>query len=249
MTLAVDIGNTRVRLGLVGRDGVGALARVPTASPTLAQDFRGVVQRLAPMGEQTTVAVASVVPAATEALLGPLQIEGRVVTEVTPEAAGLRIGYSDPAQMGADRLANAIGAIRRYGAPAIVVDVGTALTLEVVDADGTLWGGPVFPGPALARKALGAHAARLRGQTGSRKGGSVLGDSTEACLAAGIDQGYPALVEGLVERARGELGVEAPAVLTGGGAPVVGDSCRGITAWDPLLTLRGVAACAERTLP
>ncbi|SCY68803.1 type III pantothenate kinase [Thiohalorhabdus denitrificans] len=250
MILAVDVGNSRVRLGLVGDRGVGPLARVPTDSPSLEEDFRGALERLVRGRAGIPVGLASVVPPVTERLRALLQADGREVMEVTPESvAGMRIGYADPGEVGADRLANAVAATRHFGAPVIVVDVGTAVTLELVDGVGTFWGGPIFPGPGLARKALGEHAARLRGHLRHQGMHGLLGDSTAACLAAGIGQGYPALIEGLVGRAREEIGYEAPAVLTGGGAPALGGTCRGITAWDPLLTLRGVAAFAEPALP
>ncbi|HKJ89054.1 MAG TPA: type III pantothenate kinase, partial [Gammaproteobacteria bacterium] len=134
----------------------------------------------------------------------------------------------------------------RHGYPVIVVDVGTALTVEVVDGEGRLWGGPVLPGPSAAERAL-RGSADLLGSRSAAEEAPYLADSTGGGLAAGIQWGYPALIEGLIDRARSALSQPAPAILTGGGAAGLKGWCAGVTERDPLLTLRGIASIAADT--
>lgn len=242
--LAVDAGNTVTRLAAVSDGEVAALARLPSADDD-PQGLATALGRLQALQGEPPVAagISCVVPdrlAALRAAVG----EQAPVTEVGPEtAAGLRIAYAPAESLGPDRIANAVAARDRLGIPCIAVDLGTALTVEVVDAAGVLRGGALFPGMAAAAEALGRAAARLSLAPHTERA-SAIGASTAAGIAAGLDYGYPALITGLLEGVRRELGTEAPAVLTGGGARRLAGTPAGIQLRDPHLTLRGVAAIA-----
>ena len=245
MILAVDIGNTRVRAALVEKGEVVALARVPTDSPGLVSRFREAVARLADRAGRDRLrgaGISSVVPA----LEGPVSqvIDELGIPRSRVEAthnASIQVGYARPEELGPDRLANAVAAKDRFGAPCLVLDLGTALTLEVVDGGGILRSGAIFPGMDAAGQALRTSTARVDLVPGTPGPQGLLGDSTAAAVTAGLTQGYSALIEGLASRGRQALGLEAPALLTGGGMRRLPGPLSGVTARDPFLTLRGIA--------
>jgi type III pantothenate kinase len=156
---------------------------------------------------------------------------------------GVRLGIKAlvdrPEEVGADRLVNSIAAHDRYKGPLIVVDFGTATTLDVVDADGNYCGGAIAPGINLSVAALHMAAAKLP-SIRIRRTDRVIGKDTEACMQSGIYWGYIGLVEGLVARIRAEFGVPMRTVATGGLAPLFEGSTPALEAVDPALNLWGL---------
>lgn len=244
--LAVDVGNTVTRLAATGQEGLAPVARLPTAAEDFPLLLATIADRMAVRFGRAPEAIGTscVVPGRQADLAGLGPHLGAPLVAVSPRhCAGLVLAYRDPASLGADRIANAYAVREGWGAPAIAVDLGTALTLDVVNADGRFVGGAIFPGLAAARQALGASAARLGPGPGWRPERAI-GDSTDLAIAAGMGYGYPGLIDGLLARVRGELGGQAPAVLTGGGVAHLGALPEGVQRVDPHLTLRGVAAIA-----
>lgn len=247
--LAMDIGNTVTRLAVMNGGAVGPIARLPTE----ARDFPELVTRLAARlasGEgqgPAAIGISCVVPDRAGTVERVAQDLGAPMVAVGPEAsAGLASSYRPPDSLGPDRIANAVAARERFGAPCIAVDLGTALTMEVVDAEGGLRGGLLFPGLEAAARGIDRTTA---GVAIHRPGpwDSVIGDSTSAGLAAGLAYGFPALIDGLLERVRDELGTRAPSVLTGGGVRRLAAMPERVQTRDPHLTLRGVALIAIRS--
>lgn len=244
--LSVDVGNTVTRLAPVAAGEVMALARWPTGAENPGAGLGRLVDRLVARqgGTPQAVGIASVVPGRAPAIEEAVARMGAPVVFLGPRASmGLPIAYQPPEDLGPDRIANAVAARQRFGAPCIAVDLGTALSLEVVDAEGVLRGGALFPGLAAAARALTDATA---GVTLSRSDPvtSALGDSTDTAVAAGLGYGFPGAIEGLLGRIRSELGGGTPAVLTGGGARRLPVLPGGIQVWDPHLTLRGIALVA-----
>ncbi|HKJ70472.1 MAG TPA: type III pantothenate kinase [Gammaproteobacteria bacterium] len=245
--LAVDVGNTVTRLGVVAAGEVQAGLRVPTAAADYADLLRRGLARLAPSEPPAAAGVCSVVPGRQGLVEETVAGLGAPPVVVGPEAAGgLTIAYEAPETLGPDRIANALAAWERFRGACIAVDLGTALSLEAVDGRGALLGGALFPGIRAARAALEGAAARPipapRGRTWR-----AIGRDTGEAVAAGSGFGFPGLIEGLVAATREELGVPAPAVLTGGGVRGLARWPVSIDACDRHLTLRGTALAAARS--
>jgi type III pantothenate kinase len=253
MLLTVDIGNTNITMGLV-RDGALLATRRAAARPEATVDeiellldgLLGLDE--AHLGEISAMCVASVVPALGEAME---EIAVRRRIRILVASAGtvpIPIRTDRPAEVGADRLVNALAALRLYGAPAVVVDFGTATTFDVVSADGAYVGGAIAPGLELGLDALAQRTAKLP-RVVLRAPDRAIGRDTVSAIQSGAVLGYQALAAGLLARIRGELAAstgiaprDVKAILTGGlsQAPWI-QGLEGIDAVDPDLTLRGLA--------
>ncbi|MCI8469642.1 MAG: type III pantothenate kinase [Eggerthellaceae bacterium] len=194
-----------------------------------------------PAGRPGDAALACVVPALTSAWEAALRrVTGRRPLVVGPGVkTGLRMGYKDPAEVGADRIADLVATREDHGAPALVVDLGTATTFEVIDADGSFAGGLIVPGAAMGARALADAAARLP-QVELRAPGAVIGRSTEEAMRSGIVWGEAARIDGLADLIEAELGYALPLILSGEGAGLLAGLLRHEAAADPALTLRGL---------
>jgi len=144
-----------------------------------------------------------------------------------------------PEEVGADRLINTVAAHARHGGPAIVVDFGTATTFDVVDGEGSYCGGAIAPGINLSIEALRLAAALLP-RVAVRRPDKVIGTTTVGCFESGIFWGYVALIEGMVERIRGEFGAPMKVIATGGLVPIFADATRVFDIVDHDLTMRGL---------
>jgi type III pantothenate kinase len=251
--LAIDAGNTNVTVG-VFRAGSLAAARRATTNPRATSDelellLDGLL-RLdgATLAEVSAIACASVVPSLTATLEAVADRRGVPVVVASAGTVPLPVRVDRPAEVGADRLVNALAAARIHGAPAIVVDFGTATTFDCVAADGAYVGGAIAPGLELGLEALAQRTAQLP-RIELRTPDRAIGRSTVAAMQSGTVFGYQGLVTGLLERLRVELaelaGCEPAAVkaiLTGGlaAAPWATD-LDGVTVNDPNLTLAGLA--------
>jgi type III pantothenate kinase len=165
---------------------------------------------------------------------------------------GFDIRVGNPAEVGADRLLNALAAHQAYGGPLVVVDFGTATTFDVVDSDGAYLGGIICPGINLSIEALHKAAARLP-RIGIGRPQSVIGRSTVPAMQSGIYWGYVGMIEGLLTRIKAEFGGPMKVIATGGLAPLFSEGTLMIEHIEPDLTLDGLRMLAERnpvpTLP
>lgn len=252
MLLAVDVGNTETVLGVFSDRELTRHWRISTIADRTADElalmFGGLLehQDLSFDRNVTAVVIASVVPSATSALremvrryfgFRPLIVEPGVKT-------GIPVRTDNPKEVGADRVLNAVAAIELHGAPAIVVDFGTATTFDAVSAQGEYVGGVIAPGVQISAAALYEHTARLP-RVELVAPSSVIGTSTVESVQSGIMYGYASLVDGLVERIAKELG-EPTVIATGGLAPVMIEECRTIDHHEPWLTLEGLRIVFER---
>jgi type III pantothenate kinase len=251
--LVVDIGNTNITTGLVRAGALMATRRAATRASATADELELLldgVLRLDGVGlaDVDAIAAASVVPALTEGLEALAARRGRPLLVAATGTVPLAVRIDRPHEVGSDRLVNALAAARLYGTPAVVVDFGTATTLDCVAADGAYVGGAIAPGLELGLEALAARTAKLP-RIELRAPDRAIGRDTISAMQSGTIFGYQALAAGLLQRVRGELadaaGVgprDVRAILTGGlsAAPWV-RHLEGIDAIDPDLTLKGLA--------
>ena len=246
MLLTIDIGNTNIVLGLYDgrqlKDSWRAATdprRTADEYAVLAYDF--LTRRGYQVEQIKACVISSVVPALTPVFRELSQryweIEPLVVG-VNIEL-GLRVLTDNPHEVGADRIVNSVAAKALYGAPAIVIDFGTATTFDVVSRDGDYLGGAIAPGVGIAAEALAARTARLH-RIELKYPASVIGKNTDAAMRSGILYGYVGLVEGLTQRIQNELGGGARVIGTGGLAGVVAEHAKVIEVVDPNLTLEGL---------
>ncbi|MGA2036101.1 MAG: type III pantothenate kinase, partial [Acidimicrobiales bacterium] len=160
--------------------------------------------------------------------------------------SGMPILYDNPKEVGADRIANAVGAYDLYGGPCIVVDLGTATTFDVISSEGEYLGGAIAPGIAISMDALFHHAAALR-SVELVEPRNVVGKSTVESIQSGVLYGYVAQVDGMCRRITGELG-HAAVVVTGGLSEVIAPLSETIQHREPWLTLHGLRLVYERNI-
>ena len=158
---------------------------------------------------------------------------------------GMPIRYDNPREIGPDRLVNAVAGYEKLGGPCVIVDFGTAVTHDIVSADGEYLGGVIFPGVEISLEALSDRAAALP-KIDLVEPRSLIGKSTVDAIRSGMIFGYAAMVDGIVGRLREQLGAETKAIATGGLAHVVVPFCDSLDVVDDLLTLSGLRLIWER---
>lgn len=252
MLLTIDIGNTQTVIGVYDNAKLAYMWRVSTNKTDTADELR---LKLLPLlqSEGMTVAdihgsvLASVVPALTTAWKRALvAVVGCEPLPCNAQTAGdlFLADYDYPAEIGADRIADAVAARALYGAPVIVVDFGTATNLEIVDREGKFVGGIIAPGLETSAAALFSHATKLPA-IDLVDPGSAIGKNTVHAMQSGIVYGEADRVDGFVRRVFGELGYETPVVATGGLATTMAPICATVTAVNPELTLEGLRLVYE----
>ena len=252
MILVVDVGNTQTVIGLVEDGALAGHWRVSTDATLTADEVRVKIGGLLALDGQgwpdvERVVVSSVVPSLTSAYAElALRATGIPPLVVGPGIkTGLPITYDNPHEIGADRIVNAVAAVAAFGSPVIVVDFGTATTLDVVDASGAYIGGAIAPGVETGAEALFRRAARLSAvdlEVPER----VIGRTTRESVQVGLLLGAAAMVDGLVRRTWAELGSECTVVGTGGLAGLVAPLSETIGSVEPDLTLTGLLLIWER---
>lgn len=254
MLLAVDAGNSETTIGLYRKTELAHHWRLTSAHARTGDELAVLFQTLLATVEVrppeiTGFAVSSVVPDLTPAyrelgarLFGaePLVIDHRTVPY-------LSVRVPDPSSVGSDRLVNAVAVTAGYGHPAVVVDLGTATTLDVVGADGAYLGGVIAPGIVTGAQALFQRGARLP-RVEVRRPAQVVGTSTEGAMQSGIFFGAVGAVDALVRAVFREQRFPegTPVVATGGLADAIREASETITAVDANLTLTGIRLVWER---
>lgn len=242
--LAVDVGNTVTKFGVFAADELAGTWEVTTserctADEAWAQAACAIDMLGAP--EPASAILSCVVPSLAEVWRSALgKLCGARPYVVGPGLkTGIRMRYDDPSEVGSDRVADAVAARETYGAPVVVVDLGTTTNIEVVDETGAFAGGIIAPGVALGARSLTAAAARLP-MIELRAPERVIGRSTRSAMQSGVVLGEAARIDGLLDAVMDELGTDAPVVITGDGAAQVAALISHDAVVDETLTLRGL---------
>ena len=253
MLLVIDIGNTNTSLGVYNGEKLVAHWRLTTARSRTLDEW-GVHARnlfeLAGLDFKSidAIAIASVVPPLNFTLkqmaeryfdVTPLFIDHTVDT-------GVRILYEPPADVGADRIVDAVAAIHKYGAPCIVVDFGTATTFDAINSQGQYLGGVITPGISISSDALFQRTAKLP-RVEIKRPEKVIGSTTVEAMQSGLYHGYAGLVDGILRKMIDEIGNMPRVIATGGLAPLIAKGSQFIQEVDENLTLDGLRLVYERT--
>ncbi len=247
MLLAVDVGNTQTVFGLFDGDELAEHWRIATERHRSGDELGAMFRSFLDLAGVDGIVVSTTVPqlARSYADFAERYAEAELL-EVGPGVkTGIPMRYDDPREVGPDRIANAVAATARYGPPCIVVDFGTSTNFDVVSAAGEYVGGVLAPGIEVSMDALFQRAARLF-KVDFAEPPTVIAKNTAASLQSGLVFGFAGQVDGIVERIRAELGVEAQTVATGGLAELIAPHARTLERIDPFLTLEGLRIVWER---
>jgi len=248
MILAVDIGNSNIVFGGVEDDEIIFEARIRTDSTKTSDeycvDLKIIldVYHVKPEDIEGGI-ISSVVPQVLNSIkTAILKLTGKQVLVVGPGLkTGLNIKIDNPAQTGADLVVGCVAALREHKPPMIVIDMGTATTMIVLDASGAMIGGSISPGVKISMDALTAGTALLPGlQLDQPK--KAIGRNTIDCMRSGIMMGAACMLDGMVERMEAELGQKTTVVITGGIAKFVAPMCRREMIYDKDLLVKGLVA-------
>lgn len=251
MLLAIDIGNTNVVLGVFDKEKLVENWRVGTNTQITPDEYAMIFKDLfgfvgLEFKQITGVIISTVVPpllpVMTEMSHKYFRLEPMVVTHEIK--TGIKMRYDNPKEVGADRIVNAAAAYKLYGGPIIIVDFGTATTFCAVTKSGEYLGGAIAPGVKISAEALFQRASKLP-RVELAKPPKVIGADTISSMQSGIIYGYAGLVDGIVERMKKELSMEAKVVATGGLAELVSPETKTIQEIKPHLTLEGLRLVYE----
>jgi type III pantothenate kinase len=246
MLLAIDIGNTNILIGGLKDDQIMFKARIATdrtrTSDQYGVEIKNMIEALGFRIDQISdCIIASVVPPVFNSVCtGVIKIIGKKPMVVGPGLkTGLNIHVDVPSQVGSDRIVIAVAALAEYKAPLILIDMGTATTIEVVEPENVYMGGVIFPGVRVALDALTSRAAQLPGISLDQPR-QVIGKNTVDCMRSGTMYGNAAMIDGLIERIEEELGHRSTIIATGGLARFITPLCKREIIVEKDLLLKGL---------
>lgn len=253
MILAIDAGNTNIVLGCMKGSKLLFTARIRTdrqkTEDEYAMSFRSLFELHQIDRNCFEGAILScVVSELTEVLCKAVAtvIHKRPTVVGSGLKTGLNIKIDDPAQLGADLVADAVAAIAKYPRPIIIFDIGTANTMSVIDKHGSFLGGAIMPGPRLAANSLSERTSQLP-RIELEAPPKLISRNTSQCIRSGVIYGHAAMIDGLIERAEEELGEPAATVVaTGGLFSCIRPHCRREIVWDDTLMLDGLRILYEK---
>ncbi|MDA8403727.1 MAG: type III pantothenate kinase [Desulfobacteraceae bacterium] len=255
MLLAVDVGNTNIVIGIFDKDRLVSDWRIRTTPGMTEDEFHIAIsalfatQKIDPSDIHMTV-VSCVVPAMMKIIDGYCRkFLGHAPRWVDANVVDMPVCYDNPAEVGADRLVNAVAAYRRYQTSLIVIDFGTATTFDAITKAGEYIGGAIAPGIGIAAEALFQRASKLPKVDLFQPPAAVIGKTTVHSMKSGIIFGYAAMVDGMVRRMKQEMKApEAKVIATGGLAPLMRDVTETIESVESGLTLEGLLIISRQMM-
>ncbi len=252
MLLVIDVGNTNTVMGVFGGEVLKYDWRIRTERNTTEDEFSFLVSGLfARSGISFQEIEKTVISCVVPPMVTILDKFGRKYLGRAPHwidaksYPGLPILGSNPNEVGADRIVNAVGAYHRYRTSLIIIDFGTATTFDAISARGEYLGGAISPGIGISAEALFTHASKLPRVEIFKPPAAVVGKDTISSIQSGIIFGYAGLVDGIVQRMKAEMRTLPKVIATGGLAPLIREVATTIEAVEPDLTLQGLRIIAE----
>lgn len=246
MLLAIDIGNTNLVIGCFDGDNLLFKARIATDKSRTSDQYGVEIKNMMEafgvrVGDIDDCIISSVVPPVFNSVrTGVIKVIGRQPMVVGPGLkTGLNIHMDMPSQVGSDRIVIAVAALAEYKAPLILMDMGTATTIEVVEPENRYLGGVIIPGVRISLDALTSRTAQLPGIS-LDKPKQVIGKNTVDCMRSGVMYGTAAMIDGLVDRIEAELGHQSTLIATGGMAQFIIPLCKRDIILDKNLLLKGL---------
>ena len=254
MHILIDIGNSTIVIAMADSGcEINSAWRFKTLKDETVSFFRyelkaGIKKYGIQISDIETITISSVVPEVNDYIAQAI-ID---ITGITPHFFNLNdalrtidIDIESPSQLGKDRLADAVGAVLCHGVPAIVIDMGTATTVGVIDENKCFKGGMIIPGVKTSLKALSTKASQLP-MVSIEKPEHIIGRNTLACMQSGILYGNAAMVDGIIDRIRPTLHGDVKVIATGGMARQIIPFCRNEIVIDNTLQLKGVLLATRR---
>ena len=252
MLLAIDIGNTNIVIGCIEAEKICHELRLATdlvkTSDQYWMDLKGVLALYDLQADEIEgVIISSVVPPVLNSLrTAVMKLTGRTPMVVGPGLkTGLNIAGGNAGQVGSDLVVAAVAALRDYPAPVIIIDMGTATTMTVIDREARVLGGAIIPGVGISLEALANGTSQLPHISLDAPKKCISTDTVEA-MRSGSVYGTAAMLDGMIERMEEELGVKATVVATGGISRFVLPMCRSEIRYDRDLLLRGLRILYEK---
>ncbi len=246
MLLAIDIGNTNIVIGVIADDKILFEARIATdqvrTSDQYGVEIKNVLEAYGVSKDEIEdCIISSVVPPVFNSVkTGVIKVIGKQPMVVGPGLkTGLNINVDVPSQVGSDRIVIAVAALAEYKPPMILMDLGTATTIEVVEPGNMYLGGVIFPGVKISLDALTSRTAQLPGIS-LDKPKHVIGRNTVDCMRSGMMYGTAAMIDGIVERIEEELGHQSTLIATGGLAQFITPLCKREIILERDLLLKGL---------
>lgn len=252
MFLAIDIGNTNIKLAVLDDRKIRCIWRLDSNKQADAREYAKLLQesfacrKINPIIVKESI-ICSVVPVLTDIFTTALHslLEKKPLVLGKDILVPMENLYKKPEQVGQDRLVSAFAAYKKYGAPLVVVDFGTALTFDVVSEQGEYLGGVIVPGVEVSLNALMQNAALLPKKIELKKVGRLLGQDTVSSMKSGIVYGYAALVDGLSRQLGKDFKTLPRVIATGGVAGLITPYCNLVEKIDGNLTLEGIMLTYE----
>ena len=252
MILAIDLGNSNIVIGGIDNTRTYFVERVTTNHGKTELEYAVNIKDIMEIhnysvSEIEGAIVSSVVPPLTDVvMLAVKKITGKTPLLVGPGMkTGLNIKMDNPKTVGSDLIVDAVAALKDYPSPIIIIDMGTATTISVIDQAGNYTGGIIFPGLQVSLDSLSNRAAQLP-YIGLNHPTKIIGKNTIDCMKNGILYGNAAMIDGIIDRMEEELKAPVSIVATGGLASVVVPLCRHDIPYDDALLLKGLLILYEK---
>ena len=257
MLLLIDVGNTNIVMGIYEGDEFKFSWRLGTKVARTSDEYGLQVDSIlrhygVDVEDITDVVLASVVPSIQHTLKTMcaryLGKEPMVIGEGTK--TGMKIKYDNPKEVGADRIVNAVAAYQRYGGPCIIIDIGTAISFDVINEDGEYLGGAISPGIGISSEALFSRTSKLP-KVELEEPKTVIGKNTVEAIQSGVVYGFIGLVDNVIENILAEMKLdksEVKIIATGGYAKLIASKSKYIEDYDYDITLQGMKMIYEKTI-
>ncbi len=254
MVLAIDIGNTNIVIGKYKGNTLSYVARMMTDAHKSESEYAVNIKSILSLDSESSdtiegAIISSVVPPLTKIIQSAINmLYGVEALVVGPGIkTGINLQVDNPAQVGADLICACVGAYNKYSSPVLIIDMGTATKIMVVDAHGTFMGVSIAPGVELSLKALSGGTAQLP-QISLDAPSRVIAKNTVECMKSGVVFGSASMLDGMIERIEEELGFSTTLVATGGYAKAVVPHCKNKITIDDNLVLDGLCIMYQRNV-